>query len=305
MEYKKYQHVCRIGTSDVGGLLNGEVYVFSKIDGTNGTLFLGDDRLVHSGSRRRELSDFQDNQGFYGKFHNDQRFIDYFAKHPTHRLFGEYLKPHTLKTYKDDAWNKFYVFDVCIDDSENEEKVKYLSYEEYKPLLEEFGIDYIPLIKKLNNPTQEDLEELLKDNTFLIQENLGVGEGLVIKRYDFVNRYGRTTWGKLIADEYIERQQIKCATKQNDLPIEKRIINEYFSEAVVEKEYSKILNENPEIEKGILIPRLLNVCFYTLVTEESWNFVKQFKNPTVDFKKLRNEVVNKIKKVKPDLFTKN
>ena len=43
MEYKKYQHVCRIGTSDVGGLLDGEVYVFSKIDGTNGTLFLGDD----------------------------------------------------------------------------------------------------------------------------------------------------------------------------------------------------------------------------------------------------------------------
>lgn len=297
MEYKKYQHVCRIGTSDVGGLLDGEVYVFSKIDGTNGTLYLGDDGLVHGGSRRRELNNFQDNQGFYGKFHKDQRFIDYFAKHPTHRLFGEYLKPHTLKTYKDDAWNKFYVFDVCVDDDEDEEKVKYLSYEEYKPLLEEFGIDYIPLIKKLDNPTQKDLEELLRDNKFLIQENLGVGEGLVVKRYDFVNCYGRTTWGKLIADEYIERQQTKCATKQNDLPIEKRIINEYFSEAVVEKEYAKILSENPEIEKGVLIPRLLNICFYTLLTEESWNFVKQFKNPTVDFKKLRNEVVNKIKKL--------
>lgn len=112
-------------------------------------------------------------------------------------------------------------------------------------------------------------------------------------------------FGNLFDDEYIERQQTKCATKQNDLPIEKRIINEYFSEAVVEKEYAKILSENPEIEKGVLIPRLLNICFYTLLTEESWNFVKQFKNPTVDFKKLRNEVVNKIKKVKPDLFTKN
>ena len=87
------------------------------------------------------------------------------------------------------------MFDVCVDDDEDEEKVKYLSYEEYKPLLEEFGIDYIPLIKKLDNPTQKDLEELLRDNKFLIQENLGVGEGLVVKRYDFVNCYGRTTWG--------------------------------------------------------------------------------------------------------------
>lgn len=47
------------------------------------------------------------------------------------------------------------MFDVCVDDDEDEEKVKYLSYEEYKPLLEEFGIDYIPLIKKLDNPTQK------------------------------------------------------------------------------------------------------------------------------------------------------
>lgn len=68
MEYKKYQHVCRMGTSDVEGLLDGEVYVFSKIDGTNGTLFLGDNGLVHGGSRRRELNDFQDNQGFMANF---------------------------------------------------------------------------------------------------------------------------------------------------------------------------------------------------------------------------------------------
>lgn len=128
---------------------------------------------------------------------------------------------------------------------------------------------------------------------------------MVVKRYDFVNRYGRTTWGKLIADEYIVRQKEKGSIGQNSLPVETRIINEYFTDAVVEKEYAKILNENPEIEKDVLIPRLLNICFYTLVTEESWNFVKQFKNPTIDFKKLRNEVVNKIKKVKSDLFTKN
>lgn len=31
MEYKKYQHVCRIGTSDVGGLLDGEVMYSVKL----------------------------------------------------------------------------------------------------------------------------------------------------------------------------------------------------------------------------------------------------------------------------------
>ena len=96
-------------------------------------------------------------------------------------------------------------------------------------------------------------------------------------------------------------------SQYQDLRVQRTINSIYdaFKRLIWEKEYSKILNENSEIEKGVLIPRLLNICFYTLVTEESWNFVKQFKNPTVDFKKLRNEVVNKIKKVKPDLFTKN
>jgi len=31
------------------------------------------------------------------------------------------------------------------------------------------------------------------------------------------------------------------------------------------------------------IPELLGRIFYTLIQEECWNFVKQFKNPKIDF----------------------
>ena len=31
----KYQHVCKIGSTDIEGLLDGECYVYPKIDGTN------------------------------------------------------------------------------------------------------------------------------------------------------------------------------------------------------------------------------------------------------------------------------
>ena len=63
--------------------------------------------------------------------------------------------PHTIKSYRDDSWKKFYVFDVAYDEGEE----NYLSYETYIELLEKYNIDYIPAICKIKNPTTEKLIE--------------------------------------------------------------------------------------------------------------------------------------------------
>jgi hypothetical protein len=63
MEYKKYQHIEKLGTHEVEGILNGEVHLTYKIDGTNSCVYLKNDELAF-GSRNRELSLDQDNQGF-------------------------------------------------------------------------------------------------------------------------------------------------------------------------------------------------------------------------------------------------
>lgn len=41
MEYKKYQHVEKLGREECEGVLDGMVYCFPKIDGSNGCIFLG------------------------------------------------------------------------------------------------------------------------------------------------------------------------------------------------------------------------------------------------------------------------
>lgn len=304
MEFKKYQHVSRLGAQDTEGILEGKVVVMPKIDGTNGSLFLGDNGKVHAGSRRKELDEFQDNQGFYGNFHKDPRIIAYLEKHPTHRLFGEYLKPHSLRTYNDNAWNKFYVFDVCED---NGEEFKYIPFEEYKPLLEEFEIDYIPVLAVLNNPTYDQIAKLAEENTFLIQEGMGSGEGVVCKNYDFVNKFGHIVWAKLIHHEFSNKgsQSKGRMGTEDSKPIEKRIVDKYISKFVVEKEYQKIINDNESIERKVLIPKLLNTVYHTLVTEEMWNVTKDFKNPTVNFKTLMNECRQAVIQFKPELFTKS
>lgn len=301
MEYKSYQHVCRLGTEDVEGILDGTCYIMPKIDGTNGCLYL-DNGEVKAGSRRKELSEHQDNQGFWRHFTKDKRIKSYLEKHPTHRLYGEFLKPHSLKTYKDNAWDKFYVFDVVEDDGT---KFEYLRYEDYTPLLEEFEIDYIPLLAKIENPSQNDIEALLTKNTYLIKDGFGTGEGIVIHRPDFVNKYGRTVWAKVISEEFASTRADKSRKniyKNLDTPIEKRIVNKYITKSVVDKEYHKII-ENGNVEKKILIPRLLNTCYHVLVEEETWNIVQDYKKPVIDFKKLFDEVRAKVIESVPDLFS--
>lgn len=298
MNFVKYQHIERFGQPAVAGIENGTCYVFPKIDGTNGSIWYDPERGLSFGSRNRIVDYNSDNQGFYAN--NTlcdilNKYITLFAEYPEFRLFGEWLVPHTLKTYDKDAWRKFYVFDVMINDE------AYLSYEEYQPILEKDGIEYIPPICKIDNPSYENLVGLLEKNTFLIENGKGIGEGIVIKNYNYKNKFGNVIWAKIIDNEYKAKAQKReiCEIKGKAM-VEEDIVRKYVTSSLIEKEYAKIINESEWTSK--MIPRLLNVVFYSLINEESWNIVKEFKNPTIDYKRLQYFTINKIKETKPELF---
>lgn len=292
MEFLKYQHVERFGTTETNGIESGMCYVFPKIDGTNSQLWMNGG--LKAGSRNRELTLDNDNAGFYNWAINQLPLLNFFHAYPNLRLYGEWLVPHTLKTYQEDAWNKFYVFDV-MDGNE------YLPYEKYKALLDEFEIEYIPPICKVFNPTYERLLNQLEKNGYLIEDGKGTGEGVVIKNYDYKNKFGRVVWAKIVKNEFKAKHQKCQVTEIKETKfIEEEIVNKFVTKALVEKEFSKIDNEVGWDSKQI--PRLLNTVFYCLVKEECWNFVKEFKNPTVDFKRLSFFTTNRIKKLMPHIF---
>lgn len=300
MKFKKYQHIERLGTDEVRDIEVGVTYVFPKIDGTNASVWY-EDGAICAGSRTRQLSLESDNAGFLNSIKGDQRILGYLSKHPTHRLFGEWLVPHTIKTYRDDAWRKFYIFDVCVDlDGDG---MGYLSYDEYKPLLEEFNLDYISPLKVFINATPEDYIKCMDLNDYLIKDGEGTGEGIVVKNYDYKNKYGRKTWAKVVTSEFKDkhRKTLGAPTKENKL-IEESIVDKLITDAFVEKEYSKIVLKN-EGWSSKLIPQLLGVVYYEFIREEAWNIVKDFKNPTIDFKTLNREVVRRTKELRPELFS--
>lgn len=302
MEFRKYQHIERFGTDEVENINIGKCYIFPKIDGTNSSCWLNADGELRCGSRNRELTLEKDNAGFYAAMIKNENIINYLKAHPTHRIFGEWLVPHTLKTYRADAWRKFYVFDVAIDNDELERGLEYIPYDIYAPMLEEFGIEYIAPLRIVKNGDYEYFIHCLEVNDYLIEDGKGVGEGIVIKNYNFYNRYGRQTWAKIVRAEFKEKnRRVMGAPETEKIMFEEKIAEQYVTEALVHKEYDKIRVEcNGWSSK--YIPRLLNTVFHVFIEEEMWHILKEYKNPTINFKTLNTFVIGKIKRVMPELF---
>ena len=295
MEFLKYQHVERFGTTETQGIENGMCYVFPKIDGTNSQLWIDSNGNLHAGSRNRELDIENDNAGFCKWAIEQKNILLFFFNNPNLRLYGEWLVPHSLKTYEEKAWRNFYVFDVM-------EGERYLPYEEYAALLEPFGIEFIPPLCKVENPSYERLISQLEKNGYLIEDGKGIGEGIVIKNYDYKNKYGRVTWAKIVTNEF-KAKHAKCQVteiKESKI-IEHEICEKFVTKSLIEKELAKIETKCGGWSSKY-IPRLINTVFYCLVKEECWNFVKDFKNPTIDFKRLQFFCTQQIKAQMPVLF---
>ena len=296
MNFKSYMHVERYGNSEVEGIEHGTCFVFPKIDGTNASVWLGDDGRVKAGSRTRQLSLDADNAGFLAWVEKQDNLKAYLLANPTHRLFGEWLVPHTLKTYRQDAWRRFWIFDVQADDT-------YLSYDVYNVELQKHGLDYVVPMFRAENIHLEYLIKALEKNTFLIQEGAGLGEGVVVKNYDFINRYGNVVWAKVVRQEFKEENAKTFGINTIGLmePVEKRIADKFVTEAMVEKVYAKIVNEIGGWESKY-IPRLLNTVFYDLIREETWEYLKEFNLPTVGFQSLKAYTIQRVKAIKKELF---
>lgn len=289
-------HVEKLGNEEVENILMGRISVFPKIDGTNGSVWL-EDGVIKAGSRNRELTLENDNADFY-KFVKGSSSINlFFEKYPNLRLYGEWLVPHSLRTYEETAWRKFYIFDVAEMDG------SFIPYELYRTSLQECNLDYIAPLIVYENATEEKLLQLLDKNEYLIKDGEGIGEGIVIKNYDFKNKYGRTTWAKIVTNCFKDKNRKAFRTQLVKLKdsIEQNMVNECITKELVDKEYEKIKLINGGWD-GKCISKLLSTVYYCLINEELWNFLKKNRSVTINFKLLNSFCTNKIKELRQDIF---
>ena len=319
-EFLAYPHVEKHGHLEVDGIDIGRVHIFPKLDGTNASLWI--DGELQAGSRTRQLTDAVDNAGFRTwaiAAVASTGCHDFLRENPHYILYGEWLVPHSFKGYREEAWRRFWVFDVY-----NRVAESFVCWEDYRALLEPYEIDLIYPLAIVNNPNEKQLLGLLESNSFLCEDGAGPGEGIVLKQYGYRNRFGRVTWAKMVRNEFKERHKVAMGVDESDggVTVEMKIAEKFVIEAFVAKERAKIesalCNEmasdtwsvddareylcSQEARKQ-LIPRLLQTCFYELVREHAWDMVKIAKRPpTVDFVKLNQHTILRVKAFAGDLF---
>ena len=323
VHYRSYDHVEHIGRDEVENIDIGKCYIFPKLDGTNAVIFLDDDGNVCAGSRNRKITIENDNHGFAALVKNSEKeLITFLSEFPNIILYGEFLKKHTLGTYRPEAWNRFYLFDI-FDVKEG----KYIPFSEWESMWmdhpwkqpEWFQI-LLPLCI-INSPSQEQLQTQVETNTYLIQDGAGVGEGICIKNYEWFNKYGRQQWAKIVRNEFKEKNMLAFGITEKNGPkiIELLVAQQFCTPELVGKTRAKIVadvaNENkldlsePNMQqivesrfRGKIIPQLLGRVYHDLVVEDIWTILKKHSNPTINFGLLNRHVVAKVKEYSQDLF---
>lgn len=302
--FKKYIHLERLGSQEVDGIECGVCHVFPKIDGTNASVWFDNGEKtgypgLQFGSRSRVLEDGHDNHAFRNTMLKDaeqaEKLVKVFEKHPDWNIYGEWLVPHTLKSYRESAWRKFWIFDVLDGDD------KFLTYEEYFPELE--GLNVIDPLAVVDSPSQDQLMKIMKyNNTFLIEDGKGIGEGIVIKRYGYKNKYDRIAWAKLVNHEFKELNQRAFERKiqPGEMIVERAIVQDFVTEAFVRKELAKIQGETQS--RGQIIPRLLHTVYYELIRENAWEMIKKYNRPTINYAILYKYCVERTKQHVQELF---
>ena len=291
--FVKYFHLERMYKDETKGINNGTIFIQSKLDGTCSSIWMDKDG-IKTGSRNRELTLDNDNQGFCRFIEENKSLYEpLFTLLPNAILFGEFLVHHTIKAYVKDAWNKFYVFDVAL---QRGEELSFLTPEQYEPVLNSLGITYVPTIAKLEN-YEGSYEEFRDKVNYLIDPSIqgASPEGLVIKNYGFINQYGRNCFAKIVFEQFHEEKKAKVALESS---LEVEIAEKYVTQHLVQKELAKLKSSG--VVK--LQPALLQTVFYVLLVEELADIVKKHKLPIIDFKALNRAVILQVKKYASEFF---
>jgi ATP-dependent RNA circularization protein (DNA/RNA ligase family) len=203
MSFKKYPKVHRLGKEETEGILEGEVHIEEKIDGSNVSIWFADGELQVGTRNQRITEGFN---GFVDFVRNHPTLPTLFERYPHIRLYGEWLVKHTI-AYKETSYKQFYLFDVTSrsEETDGDEEAR----EEFWPrmavhqLAKDFDLKVPEYHGSLMNPTMEDIMP------FVGKSSLGEeGEGVVLKNPVFRDKFGNHNYAKIVTEKFKENNGV-------------------------------------------------------------------------------------------------
>lgn len=193
MKLHSYPKVHSLGHPAISELLDGDVVVQEKVDGSQISFGLFDDEL-HIRSKNAEIFGDNPNDMFAKAVEVIHSLRDDLIRNLVYR--GEYLRAvkHNALAYERHPNNHIVLFDIERGPSD------FLPYEDVKVEAASLGLEVIPLVFKGKAEGIDQFQEWMKGESFLG----GSIEGLVIKNYARFGRDGKVLMGKHVSEDFKE-----------------------------------------------------------------------------------------------------
>ena len=248
--YKKYDKILNKGFQ-LSDFVETGIEVTEKLDGSNASFtYDADAKKVRVFSRNQELTENNNLNGFYQYV---QEFVKDFndlqiATLSDYTIFGEWLTKHTV-TYKDEAYNKFYAFDVF-----NKKSGYYVSH---RLRLEVFSTLQLKTPEEFMTFEPAELLMLNKEDVLnAIKDSVGessltltpdTGEGVVIKSLGVRDPDNDPSY-KLVTDRFRETKGLK---QQKPTGLQVHLVDYAITEARMKKIIFKKLDEQVLAEEDL------------------------------------------------------
>lgn len=260
---RSYPKVHHIGDPMLEGILDGDIEVEEKLDGSQFRIEIDINGMFHFGSHRVEFPTFENNQMFQKGVENCLKALSTIMGKrrdtPIH-IFAEFLgkKQQNTLTYDNIPKNNLAIFDIIKDQH-------WFTPKEKKRFADKYGFDVVPILWKGDGKelTPERINELVKTKSYL---GGAIVEGIVIKNYNKFfdpNKYafmeGNFLVGKYVRQEFHELNNKIHAVEHTTMD---KIKERYISEARWKKAIQKLREEgklqNNMKDLALIIPEVKN-----------------------------------------------
>ena len=260
-EQKKYQSITRYGKSNNEITARGNIVVWEKIDGANAS-FQRVGEEIKTFSRTIELTG-EDGLGGFRKWVLNN--IDVNKLEEGFIYFGEWINRHKIDYGENEK--KFFFYDVYDTNRE-----LYLDIDVIYSEAELLGLELAPIFYEGEFISEEHLQSFVGKSMLAVN---GVGEGIVVKNYGYVDKHGNQHFTKIVSKAFQEISGVKVKEMKGKPDIVNQFIENTVTPARIEKMLFKLVDEGKLGEDfaiedmGTILKLLGNSVFEDVMKEEA------------------------------------
>lgn len=303
MEFKKYDKIYQLGhdeNKDIFVNPDTEVCLQEKVDGANFRVYINNGKLIF-GSRTRQLTDDNGEDVEIEKnFNKAIIFVREKLKNVDltqwnrFTLFMECMTRHTI-AYNLDITPPVIGFDIY---QEFEGETNYLHWNVAKRIFEDFGFEFVPIIKVCNvrDLTLPITDEMVPQSKYTMQK----AEGIVFKTFN------PRIYAKYVRNEFKEKNAEVFGGKRvkyNSEDDSGEIVGKYCTNYRIEKCVLKLIDDGMKMELSMM--KYLPNKVYEDIWEENWKDIIHMKQKTVTFDTIRKCVTKRCLSVLNQMIINN